>query len=199
MKSLNYIRYIRKSVLSGVLGATVWTALTTFMIVAKTRIGTDVIPVFEMMIFIAGVVGTKLAFTNLVSLSRSVMLSITIETLFLVSLYIVLLTSTLGNAGIVVYIVIITNALTRVIVTENKRSYEDRYIKTPIGKLALRKLRMYNQTLMLVSGVVGTSIATLFITVLHINLTNFTLVILILNIAQNVYDWYIWKMYLSGR
>ena len=47
---IRYIRYSRHKLVSDFLGVVVWTALTTFMLVAKNAVGVNNIPIFEVLI-----------------------------------------------------------------------------------------------------------------------------------------------------
>jgi len=197
MKRTNYIKWSRAMILSDLLGTTTWMALTTFMIMAKNAMGNDVIPIFEMLIFITALVGIKVAHTNWVTLKGGQLASITQETIFLIALYISLIyTSDLATAGYIVYGVIIGSAIIRKITGETSRAYEQKEFNTDSGNKALKLIRKAADLTITIGGAIGSGIAVVSISVLHIDIIQFTMVMLILNVIQNMYDYYLWFKYL---
>lgn len=193
-----FLRYQYISVWSMFLGAVTWTSLATFMIVTRNEIGLTNIPIFEVVIFIAGLLGVKIAHAKLISLKISILITILMETLFLIVVYSLLLDPVnLAGAGIAVYAIIIFNMLTNELVAENERRYEDKRITTKAGKWGLQKIRKKRSTLRLIGGGIGTSIALVFLTYLKTDLIIFTKVMLVLNVLQNIIDYYLWSKYLK--
>jgi len=197
MKRTNYIKWSRAMIISDLLGTTTWMALTTFMIMAKNAIGNDVIPIFEVIIFMMALVGIKLAHSNWVSLKGGQLASITQESIFLVALYVGLIyTDDLAIAGYIVYGVIIGSALIKEIGKETSRAYEQKEFRSYSGNKALRLIRKASGLTITIGGAIGSGVAVVAISILHINIVSFTMVMLILNILQNVYDYYLWFKYL---
>lgn len=193
---IRYIRYSRHKLVSDFLGVVVWTALTTFMLVAKNAVGVNNIPIFEVLIFMSGLIGITVAHMNLLSFRLSMLCNIIIETVFLVILYYTLLTSSIAVSGIVVYCVIIVNVFIFKVIKETSRGYEDVSLTKQYHKQALKILRKKGDTLAMVGGVIGAGIGLVCLTYLKIDILIFTLYILVLNITQNMYDYYLWNKYL---
>jgi len=193
---MKYLSYKNKSVISTFFGSIVWTSLSTFILLAKNSIGETNIPVFELIIFISALIGVKIAHTN-IKYSKTIVYDIFIETIFLIAIYISLYNSSLYYAGVSVYIVIIINGMSKTINSESARRYEDNILNKYKHKIILSKLRKKIQSYNTIAGMIGTSIAAICITILHIDIILFTKVMLILNIIQNLLDYYLWYKYLK--
>jgi len=197
MKRTNYIKWSRAMILSDLLGTTTWMSLTTFMIMAKNAMGNTSIPIFEMIIFLTALVGIKVAHTKWVTLRGGQLASITQETIFLIALYIsLIITKDLAIAGYIVYGVIIGSAVIRKITGETSRAYEQKEFNTDSSNKALKLIRKAADLTTTIGGAIGSSIAVVAISVLHIDIIQFTMVMLILNVIQNMYDYYLWFKYL---
>jgi hypothetical protein len=167
------------------------------MIVAKGKIGVTNIPIFETTIFFLSIIGIRLAFNTNIKLKTVIFIDITIESIFLVSLYIVLsISNDLAKAGLVVYGVIIAKAIIDEIILEVKRSYEDNNMTTASNLKMIKKLRKLKRTYSLIAGGLGSIISLIFLTYIKMNLHTFVIIMLSLNVAQNIYDYYILHRYL---
>ncbi len=198
MVKSKYMRYSEKSILSSFLGYITWMSLSAFMVNAKNEIGIDSIPIFEMLIFVSGILGVKIAYSKIdISIKTLVFINIISESVFLVSLYYLLLTSTMSNAGVSVYMIIILNAFVGLIISEKMRSEEDIVLTHTLYKGILKTIRKKNDNSRLIGGTIGTSIAVILLTYYEVELVSFTLVMLVLNIIQNIYDYYIWNVHLK--
>ena len=196
MKS-NYIKWTKKMVVADMLGLITWMSLSAFMVMSKNAIGSTNIPIFEMLIFTTGIVGVSLAHKRCMTIKGSVLVRNIQETIFLIALfYILITTGDLALAGYSVYGVIITSSIVNMIADETIRSYEDTVFKSYSSIKFLKILRKRNKYLKLIAGAIGTSISVIFLTVAGVDIITFTLYVLILNVAQNVYEFYIWKKYL---
>jgi len=133
-----------------------------------------------------------------VSIKTVVGINILLETVFLICLYYILLTSdNLTIAGVAVYGVIIFNAFTGPMENETMRHFEDKKLKHSLYKKHFRKLRKQYHLVGTIGAVIGSSIGLLFLTYFKVDLIEFTLIMLILNILTNVYDYYLWHKYLK--
>lgn len=193
---MQYCTYNRKVLLSNFLGCITWTSLSTFMLVSKNEIGINNIPIFETLIFIMGIVGVKLAHNNISSYKLNIFINILLETIFLIVLYITLLDNNLSMAGVAVYSIIIINGITRTMEIESARRYEDKHLKSTYSKKFLNIMRTRSRYIDLIGGTVGASIALVALTYFKVNLIDFTMVMLVLNVMQNIYDYFIWQKYL---
>jgi len=167
------------------------------MLMAKNSIGIEVIPTFEMLIFTVALVGIKVAHSKWVSLKGGLLSVMVQESIFLIALYITLLsTNNLAYAGYIVYGVIMGSAVLHKISDETRRSYEQAVFNTPGSNKVLKHLRKVGDLTTTIGGAIGTGVAVVCISILHINIINFTLVMLILNIVQNLYEYYLCVKYI---
>ena len=197
MHKTKYIAWSRAMILSNILSIITWTSLTSFMLMAKNSIGIEVIPIFEMLIFTVALVGIKVAHSKWVSLKGGLLSVMVQESIFLIALYITLLsTNNLAYAGYIVYGVIMGSAVLHKISDETRRSYEQAVFNTPGSNKVLKHLRKVGDLTTTIGGAIGTGVAVVCISILHINIINFTLVMLILNIVQNLYEYYLWFKYI---
>lgn len=190
-----YIEYKSKELLSHFFGVVTWMSLTTFMLVAKNAIGVNYIPIFEFMIFVSGIIGIKIAYGKFLDYTKMKFLNISIETIFLLVLYVVLISNNLRMAGLVVYSVIIINAISNRLERVSARDLED-YKINKAGKRLLRKIRKKEELIFSIGGALGSGIALVCLTYFKIDLILFTKMMLILNVVQNIWDYYIWYKYL---
>ena len=190
-----YLQYLDKSRLSDFLGVLVWTSLSGFMVLAKNKIGIDNITLLEFVIMALSLIGSKLAFnTRILKYKHVILFNIISETIFLIILYFVLFNNNLEYAGLTVYSIIIVTTITRFIQGERSRQLELLYIK---NESKLRNLKKKHADLKIIGGILGTAIAAIAINTLNIDIILFTKIMLILNIIENIYDYYIWKQYLA--
>ena len=194
----NFIKYKFYSINNIMLGMITWASLGTFMIVSKTSIGTTNIPIFEVLIFISGLVGVRIAHTYAIRLQYSILLEIITETVILIALFTVLLSNPndLALAGVLVYIAVILRVSMSTIVDESTRRYEDAHITTKGGKWALQKIRRKTDTTVVVGGGIGASISLICLTYFGMDIVTFTLVMLVLNTLVNIIDYYLLYKYL---
>ena len=194
-----FIRYKFYSIYCIFLGMVTWSSLGTFMLVAKNDIGVTNIPIFEVMMFLAGLAGIQVAHAKIVSLRNSILMLIIIETLFLVLLYTLLKceSGSLAMSGVLVYMTSIFNLFSSKIVGENIRIYEDEHLTTKASKWGLRKIRKKQGTMSLVGGGLGAMIALIFLTYFQVNLITFTMTMLVLNVVQNFFEYFLWYKFLK--
>lgn len=196
LTNVRYLRHSKAVLLNEFLGYVVWTSLAAFMVMAKNAIGANSVPIFELLIFVAGIFGTKLAHSKYVSYTTSIRYTAIIESVFLVTIYLALLKDNLPYAGISVYMVIIFNAVSNRAIVETSRVYEDSVLSNIHYKKYLKLLRKRSQELNVYGGVIGTSIAVIVITHLGVSIVSFAMVMLILNVVSNMYEHYLWYKYL---
>jgi len=195
MKS-QYVKWSKKMIVANMLGLTTWMSLSAFMLMSKNAIGLNNIPIFEMLILVAGIVGVSLAHEKYMTIKYGVLARNIQETIFLISLfYILITTGDLSVAGYSVYGVIISSSIVNMITDETIRSYEDAAFKSYSSRKFLKILRKRNKLLKLLAGAIGTSVSVIFLTIAGVDIITFTLCMLILNVAQNVYEFIIWKKY----
>jgi len=190
-----YLIYRKNELLSQFLGMTTWMSLSTFMLVAKNAIGIHNIPIFETLIFMAGLIGIKVSYSRILNYASMKFINIVVETVFLLVLYGMLFMNDLVMAGITVYIVIIANAITDKLEDVSRRDYED-YKLSKAEKRYLRRIRKIEEYIITYAGVLGTGVSLVCLTYLKMDLIMYTKIMLVLNVAQNVYDYYIWYKYL---
>lgn len=103
-----YLKYLKKSLLSTFIGHIVWVSLSTYVVINKSTIGIDNIPIFEVILFLTGLASSRIATMNIFSFKTAMYLLVFMETLFLL----MLLTAIYYNgvsviSGIVLYLLII--------------------------------------------------------------------------------------------
>jgi len=200
MKRSNYIRWSKKMILSDLLGTITWVSLGTFMLMAKNAIGSTEIPIFELFIFLTSLVGIKIAHSAYATLKGGQLASIIQETIFLIVLYISLIyTNNLAIAGYIVYGVIIGSAVINKITAETSRAYEQKEFNTDSGNKALKLIRKKSSLTTTIGATIGSIISVVFISVFHVGIIQFTMVMLVLNVIQNMYDHYLWMRYLNSN
>jgi len=193
----NYISFVKKMVWSDFMGITVWMALTTFSLVSRTEIGVNNIPILELIMAILAIIGVKVAHMKFNNIKISQLLTIVIETIFLFGLiYILIFKNDLILAGYAIYSIILINQITGRVADEAFRSYEQKMFKTSGKARFLKVMRNRNKTYILVGSAIGSIIAVTFITIMKVELSSFALCIIILNVFQNGYDYYLWNKYL---
>ena len=192
-----YIRYVKASMFSSFIGCVVWVSLGTFMLMAKNSIGINNIPIFEAVVFISHLLGIVYVYRTQHNLKDVILLSLIVETLFLISIYIALIYYNIAFAGVAVYMVIMVNAYTNLLTRETKRTTEDKVLKSQTSKRLLRILRKKLIVIESVAGAIGTLIALIVITYYNVDILIFTKIILLLNVLSNLYDYYVWNKYLN--
>lgn len=195
---MRYLEYQRRIIItSSLVGCTCWMALSTFFVMAKSNMGIENIPIFELIMFVASMAGSRVAYTNVLSFSQSVKLDLFIETIFLIAIYVALIKyNSLMHAGLAIYGVMIVNSFLRLIKQERARNYEDKELKRDTHKKFLKAIRSKDRAYDTIGGVVGTSIALVCLNYLQIDLIKFAMIMLILNVIQNIYEYYITYKYL---
>ena len=196
---IKFLRYKYFSIYCTFLGMLTWSSLGTFMLVAKNDIGVTNIPIFEVLIFMGGIVGIQLAHRKIINLKHSILMLTVAETLFLAGLYLFLKldTGSLATSGVLVYMISIFNVFTSKIVDENMRMYEDEHLPTKGAKWGLRKIRKKEGTLRLVGGGAGAMIALICLTYFQVDLIAFTMTMLVFNVLQNFLEHALWIKYLN--
>lgn len=185
-----YLKYLKKSLLSTFIGHIVWVSLSTYVVINKSTIGIDNIPIFEVILFLTGLASSRIATMNIFSFKTAMYLLVFMETLFLL----MLLTAIYYNgvsviSGIVLYLLIISvNGFLGPIESESRRVLEDKKLKKDSEKNYLRIIRGYERNWRMIGASIGSIISLIFLSYLEIRLEVFTLAMLSLNILQNMYD-----------
>lgn len=205
MLKTKYFKFARKSIFSYLLGVMSWSAMTTFMIASKKSIGVENIPMFEFIYSVVGVLAVWLVFNkrlkNLDSSKlyrRFLLLDITKESIFLIALYSSLLIngSELSLAGVIIYIVIYTSSIIKTGIEEYARIYEHSNFTKKRCVDAFSTIRGLSQKAAVAGGLAGSSISMLALTYAKLDLLEFTLAILVLNIISNIYDFILYIKYI---
>lgn len=185
-----YLKYLKKSLLSTFIGHIVWVSLSTYVVINKSTIGIDNIPIFEVILFLTGLASSRIATMNIFSFKTAMYLLVFMETLFLL----MLLTAIYYNgvsviSGIVLYLLIISvNGFLGPIESESRRVLEDKKLKKDSEKNYLRIIRGYERNWRMIGASIGSILSLIFLSYLEIRLEVFTLTMLSLNILQNMYD-----------
>lgn len=185
-----YLAYIKKSLLSTFVGHIVWVSLSTYMVINKGVIGIDNIPIFEVILFLAGLASSRIATMNIFSFKTAIYSMVFLETIFLMALFIAIHYNGISvSSGIILYLLIIAvNGFVGPIEGEAKRVLEDKKLKKDSEKNYLRLIRGYERNWKMIGASIGSIISLIFLTYLQVSLDVFALVMLSLNIIQNMYD-----------
>ena len=197
MNGMKYLRYQYADILSTALGTLTWMSLGAYMLLAKSAIGEKGIPIADLLIFTAGLIGVKLAFNitaKIQTYKALKLIGILIETVFLVTLYTVI--DDYYVSGITIYTVIIIKPAMRRILEEQKRHLEDFELTNRHYKRYLKKIRKISGNTDLLSAAIGSGIAAITLTLLNADIIAFTKVMLVFNVIQNLYDYWVWHKYL---
>lgn len=193
----NYIKWLRLMIIVDTSGMILWISLASFIILTKNAIGINNIPIFEMLVFLTGLIGVYLAHHKISTLKGSIFYQNTTEIVFNIAVLSILIsTGDLTVSGWFIYCIIISNEIAHQITSESIRSYEDNYINTASGKRLLKKLRKRRETSLVVGGAVGSVLGVIALTWLKIDIIDYAIVILSLNIMQNTYSHLLWVKYL---
>ena len=192
---MSYFKYLSRDAVSSILIATAWMSLTTFVLVAKNSIGIPNIPMFEIMAMLAGIIGTQIAHYKYNTIPISKLIDVIVESVFLVGILYQLYAGTIENAGVMVYMIIIAHQLYKDGLVESKRVYEDKYIKHANGKNMLKIFRKRITLYMSIGGTVGSGIGLIALSYYKMDLILFTKIMLMVNLAANIYDYYVYVRY----
>ncbi len=185
-----YLKYLKKSLLSTFIGHIVWISLSTYVVINKSAIGIDNIPIFEVILFLTGLVSSRIATMNIFSFKTAMYSSVAVETIFLLILSIAIYHNGISiMSGVILYLLIITlNGFISPIESESRRVLEDKKLKKDSEKNYLRIIRGYERNWRMIGASIGSILSLIFLSYLEISLEIFTLAMLSLNILQNMYD-----------
>lgn len=185
-----YLKYLKKSLLSTFVGHIVWISLSTYVVINKSTIGIDNIPIFEVILFLAGLISSRIATMNIFSFKIAMYSSALVETLFLLILSIAIYYNGVSiMSGVILYLLIIAmNGFISPIESESRRILEDKKLKKDSEKNYLRIIRGYERNWRMIGASIGSILSLIFLSYLEIRLEIFTLAMLGLNILQNMYD-----------
>ena len=195
MVKSRYLSFLKYDIVSSFLGTLVWTSLATFTITVKGLLDVEVITVLESLIFISTIVGVYLAYNSSCTLRRLVLLEIVLETIFLIFILILIVLKS-NYISVAIYFVIILGRFIMPLLRERHRMYQDKDMKKSSEKVFLSKLRKKTSYLENIAGVIGSIVAILFVTVFKVDIYTFAIMMLIINVIQNGYDYYKWIKYL---
>ena len=58
---MNYKGYYKKSILNTLMACIAWSGLSTYVIISKGQLGESSIPIFETILFLAGIISSRLS------------------------------------------------------------------------------------------------------------------------------------------
>ena len=198
MKKTKYIKYQRYELISIFLSVSVWVSLGTFCIVTKSNLSLDLITYMEAAIFITAILGIHIAFKKVGSYSLFILLNVITETMFLICILILTYYKS-EYIALSIYAIIILSRLINPVVSEKARNIEDLHFKKNSEKQILANLRMKDGYIDNIAGVLGSLIAILAISILKIDIYTFAIYMLIINIIQNIFDYYKWFVFLKNN
>lgn len=198
MTNKKYIRFRYYDIISTFLGCTIWFSLSSYVVIAKSKLGIDLINILEAISMMVTLVGIKYGFelVGKLSLSKIVLLDIIIESMFItLFMYLVIIDS--DKVGLSIYLIIMLGRFINPFKKEKERYIEDHNLVNLKYKTRLSDIRKKSNYVETVGGVIGICFTLLFINVLGIEIKTFVLSLMCLSIIQNTYDYYKWVMYLK--
>ena len=193
----SYLQYAKYSILSMFLGVIVWTGLSVYMLLAKASIGEDNISIFEFIISVAGVTSVYIIYLRKYKYKNAVIMNILAESIFLLFFLYYAYNTNMYMAGIAVYCIIIVNYFIGGIEDETARVFEDEELRNKHYKRILRNIRKIRKLANQVGFLIGSGISMVCLNIFSVDINEFTQVIIILNVFQNIYDYFIWNKFLN--
>ena len=187
MTKLSYLAYLKAKATRYLLGSFVWNALATFTLTAKAQIGIENLPVFDIAIFMAGLIAVKMAYGNKkLSLKTIEFVDNGIESVFIIALLTMTAMGTeLSYMGMTVLAVVFLSTFLKEMRTEVTRSYEIRKY-TLFQEEALKLVRKIIANNKLIGGGLGSVVALVCLKYLQMDLNTFATILLMVNVVYNV-------------
>lgn len=197
MTNKKYLRFRYYDIVSTFLGCTIWFALSSYVVLAKSKLGLDLINILEAVSMMVTLVGIKYGFelVGKLTLSKIVLVDIIIETLF-ITLFIYLVIIDSDKVGLSIYLIIMLGRFINPFKKEKERYVEDHNLTNLKYKSLLSDIRKKSSYVETVGGVIGISCTLVFINVLSIDIKTFVLTLMCISVIQNTYDYYKWIRYL---
>lgn len=197
MTNKKYLRFRYYDIVSTFLGCSIWFALSSYVVLAKSKLGIDLINILEAVSMLVTLVGIKYGFelVGKLTLSRIVLMDIVIETMFIM-LFIYLVYIDSDKVGLSIYLISMVGRFINPFKKEKERFIEDHNLTNLKYKKLLSDIRKKNNYTETIGGVVGISCTLIFINVLSIDIKVFVLSLMCISIIQNTYDYYKWNKYL---
>lgn len=198
MTNKKYLRFRYYDIISTFLGCTIWFSLSSYVVIAKSKLGIDLINILEAVSMMVTLVGIKYGFelVGKLTLSKIVLVDIIIETLFIMLfVYLVIIDS--DKVGLSIYLIIMLGRFINPFKKEKERYVEDHNLTNIKYKLRLSDIRKKSSYVETIGGVIGISFTLVFINVLNADIKTFVLSLMCLSILQNTYDYLKWIKYLK--
>lgn len=198
MTNKKYLRFRYYDIISTFLGCTIWFSLSSYVVIAKSKLGIDLINILEAVSMMVTLVGIKYGFelVGKLTLSKIVLVDIIIETLFIMLfVYLVIIDS--DKVGLSIYLIIMLGRFINPFKKEKERYVEDHNLTNVRYKLRLSDIRKKSSYVETIGGVIGISFTLVFINVLNVDIKTFVLSLMCLSILQNTYDYLKWIKYLK--
>ena len=198
MTNKKYLRFRYYDIVSTFLGCTIWFALSSYVVLAKSKLGLDLINILEAISMMVTLVGIKYGFelVGKLTLSKIVLVDIIIETLF-ITLFIYLVIIDSDKVGLSIYLISMLGRFINPFKKEKERYVEDHNLTNVRYKLRLADIRKKSSYVETIGGVIGISFTLVFINVLNVDIKSFVLSLMCLSILQNTYDYLKWIKYLK--
>ena len=195
---MNYKGYYKKSILNTLMACIAWSGLSTYVIISKGQLGENSIPIFETILFLAGILSSRYVARNRVNYAHILTLDVIVDFVCLSAVFtLTLINGVSVESAIALYILIIlTGGVTGIISEEAKRDVEDRKLKSQAGKRFLKICRGRHRDFRLYGLAIGSMLSLLLLSYFKMDLKLYALILIGVNLMQIVYDSYLIKRYL---
>lgn len=195
---MDYKSYYKNSVVNTLIQCIVWSGLSTYIIISKSQIGVNSIPIFECSLFLVSLITSRYITRNKVKFNIAVTIDVLVD--FTCLSMVVFLTIIYGispeaSIGIYVLIILVTG-VTGIISSEAERDIQDKKLKSEASKRFLKMFRGKHRDFRLYGLTIGGIISLMLLTYANMDLKTYALILLCANIVQTVYDAYLIKKYL---
>lgn len=194
----NFIRYKAYDNISGFVIVMIWGGLTSVIITSKSLLGIETMNILELVMFVAGIIGVKIGFKNSFKYKHIILFDIVVESIFVITTIYFLLQLDMKMVGLCVYGIMFITHIYNPTKREASRYIEDQKLIDLRYKIILKNIREKGSYLELLGGAIGAILSLVLINILKIDIINYSVFLLGLNLVNNLYDYYKWYKYLKG-
>jgi len=174
----DYLRYVRYNILPESAASALYMLALTYLVQAQAALGTQLLPVAELLVLVAGLLGTRYAFSgHKLGLYGTAVINLGSELVTLGMFSIMLLVGVpLTTAGVAFLAIRIINRIVIPAHTEVCSKYERTHLTTPGSRKVAEVLRERDQYYLTYWRIAGTSLGVLLFSILKVDLIVITIV-----------------------
>ena len=192
-----YLKYVRASNINTAIHTVFWVATSVVVVMGKSAIGSDSLPIFQMLVWIAGIIGARLVLTRMATKKIVIMIDNIRDLLILLYIVYQLVYGDMISVGIGIFVIIISGELFSPVISEWRRYIEDTRYTKPSHKKILVKLRTNYRYTSTIAGAIGSGIALVALTYFKVELQHYGALMLALELLVVMYDMRIYYKYLG--